>query len=86
MTPKIKFLGNSSINKKGQIVIPLDARKNLDLNEKDKLLFFSAYDNMGFVVVKEDALADFMSEMNSELTAALKKQDAKNNSNKKKGK
>lgn len=74
MSSKIKFLGNSSVNKKGQIVIPLDARKSLGLGEKDKLLFFSGFEDMGFIAIKEDALSDFMNEINNELTSVLQKQ------------
>lgn len=50
------FYGSVTINEKGQIVIPADARKALNLSSGDKLLVLGMSDKYGVVIAKAEDL------------------------------
>lgn len=52
------FYGSVTTNEKGQIVIPADARKALQINPGDKLLVMGGPDRKGLFVVKPELLVE----------------------------
>jgi len=40
MNKKHKFYGTTTLGEKGQVVIPIDARKNMRIDKNDRLLVF----------------------------------------------
>lgn len=52
----IKFWGTSSLGERGQIVIPLGARKELKLKKGEKLVIFSK-GNKFLCIVKADEIS-----------------------------
>jgi len=62
-TVGFKVHGTGTLSTKGQIVIPTELRKQLDLNDGDKVFFMSYPGTKGFGVVKATNLADFYHDM-----------------------
>lgn len=56
-----KFLGATTVGERGQIVIPADARKALDIHSGDKLLIFSRHHQTGLLVLKADVVNKLVS-------------------------
>lgn len=61
------FFGSATVGERGQIVIPSEARKRLNINPGDKLLVMAHPGGPGLVVFKIDAMRDVMSSMLSSL-------------------
>jgi len=59
-TYKADFYGWITVSEKGQIVIPADARKELDIKTGDRLLVLKRKDKKGLVLVKQDLLNKFL--------------------------
>lgn len=62
----MQFYGSATIGEKGQIVIPVEARKDLNLNSGEKLLAF-AFDNETIMFAKPSKLAKLTSSMAKKL-------------------
>lgn len=62
-TYKPDFYGWITVSEKGQIVIPADTRKKLDIKTGDKLLVLKRKDKKGLVLVKQDLLNKFLDKM-----------------------
>jgi len=58
------FFGAVTVGERGQVVIPVEARKRFDIQPGDKLLVVGCHPgNHGVVLLKIDALRDFMETM-----------------------
>jgi AbrB family looped-hinge helix DNA binding protein len=60
-----EFYGSVSVNEKGQIVIPADARKSLEINPGDKLLVMSGPHKSGLVMVKPEVMIEMANKLES---------------------
>jgi AbrB family looped-hinge helix DNA binding protein len=55
-----KFYGATTIGERGQIVIPAEARKDLNMSSSTKLMVFSAPMGEGLMLVKADSITKFL--------------------------
>jgi AbrB family looped-hinge helix DNA binding protein len=55
-----KFYGATTLSERGQIVIPAEARKDLNLSSLTKLLVFSGPMGEGLILVKADSVAKLL--------------------------
>lgn len=66
--PHCKIYGTASLNDKGQLVIPVDARTAMSLEPGSKLVIMSApFGNEALVVVKTDVIERQMQDFTSAL-------------------
>jgi AbrB family looped-hinge helix DNA binding protein len=63
-----KYWGSTTVGERGQIVIPADARKALEIEAGDKLVIFGHEHGRRLVVVKAEAVAEFVSRALGDLT------------------
>lgn len=63
ITPDKKLYGTATVGTKGQIVIPSDAREELDIKPGDRLYVMNAMHGAGVVLLKEEMLESFVEEM-----------------------
>lgn len=63
-----KILGTATLNEKGQLVIPVDARNSLDLKAGSKVVIMSSPYRPALVIIK----AEEVEAMVEDLTNALK--------------
>lgn len=56
------FYGSVTVGERGQIVIPTEARKQLDMNPGDKLLVMKHPLHKGLMVFKFDSVKEFIDE------------------------
>jgi len=62
-TSKNKIYGSATVGERGQIVIPMDARKSLSIKPGDKLMVFAKSDMIGLIPMEEfSQILDKMSE------------------------
>lgn len=61
------FFGSATVGERGQIVIPSEARKKLNINPGDKVLVMGHPAGAGLIVCKIDAMRDVFSAMLSDL-------------------
>jgi len=52
-TSKNKIYGSATVGERGQIVIPVDARKSLSIKPGDKLIVFAKSDMIGLIPMEE---------------------------------
>ena len=57
------FYGSVTVGERGQIVIPAEARNEMDINPGDKLLVMKHPIHKGLVVVKFEAMKEFLEEL-----------------------
>jgi len=57
---KDHFYGAATVGERGQLVIPVDARKKYDIKTGDKILIMGTPHENGLMLVKIDAMRDFM--------------------------
>ncbi|MHB1864542.1 MAG: hypothetical protein ACYCPS_00020 [Candidatus Saccharimonadales bacterium] len=72
MIEGIKFFGTATIGTKGQMVIPTEARKYLDLHEGDKIVVVSTAQKGGLGLIKAQALEELIQKMQIRQGAILK--------------
>ena len=60
--PHMSFYGSVTVGERGQIVIPAEARVEMDIEPGDKLLVMRHPIHKGLVVVKFDAMREFLDE------------------------
>ncbi|HSW77736.1 MAG TPA: AbrB/MazE/SpoVT family DNA-binding domain-containing protein [Candidatus Chromulinivoraceae bacterium] len=79
LTTDKKLYGTSTVGTKGQIVIPSDAREELDIKPGDRMYVMSAMHGAGVVLLKEEMLESFVEEMMAqvEVFRTLKKKENK---------
>lgn len=63
ITPDKKLYGTATVGTKGQIVIPSDARDELDIKPGDRLYVMNAMHGAGVVLLKEEMLESFVEEI-----------------------
>ncbi len=64
---KDHFYGAATVGERGQIVIPVEARKKYAIETGDKLLIMGAPHEKGLMLVKIEALREFMTTILSDL-------------------
>jgi len=57
---KKKFYGIITLTEKGQLAIPVELRRELSLNQGDKLMVIKRTDGTGLNLIKADAIDDFI--------------------------
>ncbi len=71
MEERLKFHGTATVGTKGQIVIPVEARSEMGLQEGDKLLILGGPHKDSLLIIKGDALKDMLSRMTSKFDSIL---------------
>lgn len=66
--PDPQFWGSATVGERGQIVIPADARQELDIKPGDKLLIFSGMHGGSLNVMKAEQVTEFVSRAMAKLT------------------
>lgn len=61
------FYGSATVGERGQVVIPAEARAELEIKPGDKLLIMKHPVHQGLMMVKLDHLRDFLDEFSREL-------------------
>ena len=64
---KDNFYGAATVGERGQIVIPAEARKKFGIETGDKILIMGAPHEKGLMLVKIDAMREFMTTLLSDL-------------------
>jgi AbrB family looped-hinge helix DNA binding protein len=55
-----KFYGATTIGERGQVVIPAEARKDLNLSPSTKIMVFGAPMGGGLLIIKADSVAEML--------------------------
>jgi bifunctional DNA-binding transcriptional regulator/antitoxin component of YhaV-PrlF toxin-antitoxin module len=58
-----KCFGSMVVGPRGQIVIPMEARKELDMDVGTRLLTFKLFEGRGLVIVKVEVVEEFVNIM-----------------------
>lgn len=74
--PNKKLYGTATVGTKGQIVIPADARKELGIEEGDRLYVVGSPNFLG--LFKEEMLQELMQHMTAQLESFRALKDAEN--------
>lgn len=61
------FYGSSTLGERGQLVIPAEARAEMDFHPGDKILIMRHPVHRGLVLVKLDSVREFLDEFSREL-------------------
>ncbi len=64
---KDHFYGAATVGERGQIVIPVEARKRYNIETGDKILIMGAPHERGLMLVKIDAMREFMTTIIADL-------------------
>lgn len=62
-----KCYGSVTVGERGQVVIPAEAREELDINAGEKLLVFQVGPS-AVIMIKADSISDFVTQMMTKLT------------------
>ena len=63
-----KVFGSTTVGPRGQVVIPVNARKEMGIDVGTTLLVFKAFHGQGLVLLKVDAIEQMMSMVSQQLT------------------
>ncbi len=63
-----RCLGSTTVGPKGQVVIPVNARKEMGIDAGTTLLVFKAFHGQGLVLLKVDAIEQMMNMVSKRLT------------------
>ncbi len=63
-----RCLGSTTVGPRGQVVIPVNARKEMGIDAGTTLLVFRALHGQGLVLLKVDAIEQMMSMVSQRLT------------------
>lgn len=63
-----KFYGATTIGERGQMVIPAEARKDLNLVPSTKVMVFAGPIGEGLLIVKADSIAEMLAHANQMLS------------------
>ncbi len=66
---KDHFYGAATVGERGQIVIPVEARKRYGIETGDKILIMGAPHERGLMLIKIEAMREFMTTILSDLQA-----------------
>ncbi len=64
---KDHFYGAATVGERGQIVIPVEARKRYNIETGDKILIMGAPHGRGLMLIKIDAMREFMNTILADL-------------------
>lgn len=64
---KDSFYGAATVGERGQIVIPVEARKRYNIETGDKILIMGAPHERGLMLIKIEAMREFMTAILSDL-------------------
>lgn len=64
---KDHFYGAATVGERGQIVIPVEARKRYGIETGDKILIMGAPHDRGLMLIKIEAMREFMTTILSDL-------------------
>ncbi len=78
-----KLYGTATVGTKGQIVIPVDARDDLNIHVGDRLYVIGSPTKGVLGLLQEDTLEEFIEKMNIEVENLKALKNTKNNLNKK---
>jgi bifunctional DNA-binding transcriptional regulator/antitoxin component of YhaV-PrlF toxin-antitoxin module len=65
--PMGKCFGTAMLGPRGQLVIPVEARKELGVHAGDKFLVFGHFDGQGLMFIKVEAAEQFLSFITGQL-------------------
>ena len=60
-----KLYGTATVGSKGQVVIPSDAREELNIKPGDKLYVISSMHGAGIVLLKEEKLSEMIDQLSA---------------------
>ncbi len=63
-----KLYGTVTVAERGQVVIPAEARRDLEIEPGTKLLVFSGPDKKGLMFVKAEAMTEFIAQATAMLS------------------
>ena len=69
----VRCFGSTTLGPRGQVVIPVSARKDLGLESGDTLLVFSGFHGHGVMLLKADAIESMLGQA-SERISNMEKQ------------
>ncbi len=64
------FFGTVNVGERGQVVIPAEARKKLDIQTGDKLVVMGHPAKQGLMMVKMGAMREFLDDLATKLNLA----------------
>lgn len=67
-----RCFGTTVVGPRGQMVIPVEARKELGIDTGDKLLVFGHFNGRGLILVKVDVAEELLNIMSSKLDEVAK--------------
>lgn len=62
------FVGAVTVGERGQVVIPAEARKKLDIHTGDRLFVMAHPDRGGMMLLKIDSMREFLNHMATNLS------------------
>lgn len=62
-----RIIGTATINEKGQVVIPADARKDLGIKPGDKLVIMSSQHKPALILVKAEEIEALVQDLSQAL-------------------
>ncbi len=57
-----KFYGSTTVGERGQVVIPAEARRDLEISQGTKLLVFSGHGGDDLVFTRAESMAEFLNQ------------------------
>jgi AbrB family looped-hinge helix DNA binding protein len=73
-----KFYGSTTVGERGQVVIPAEARRDLNISQGTKLLVFSGHGGDDLVFTRAESMAEFINkakEMMNQMEGILNKKE-----------
>ena len=67
-----KCFGTAVLGPRGQLVIPVEARKELGIDTGDKFLVFCHFEGQGLIFIKVEAAEELLNVMSSRLDEVMK--------------
>ena len=67
-----KCFGTAALGPRGQLVIPVEARKELGIDTGDKFLVFCHFEGQGLIFIKVEAAEELLNAMSSRLDEVMK--------------
>lgn len=61
--PGGRFYGSSTVGERGQVVIPVEARKELGLEIGDKVMVFGSHHGNGLIMLKADLVTEYLQDL-----------------------
>ncbi len=56
-----KFYGVATVGERGQVVIPVEARRDFNIKPADKLVVLGSHNRGGIMIAKAETLTEFLS-------------------------